>query len=277
MTSRKFKPYLYVAPALLVICVFGFLAMGLSLWISLTRYDLVAGSHGYVGLANYREALSGKDSVFRVAFLNTFYYVVLAVPATLVVSLLLGLMAHRVRRAQAFFRTIYFLPTITPMVIVSLVWFQLLGVYGNPLGSVTWAMPAIALLGVWQGCGYFMVIFLAALSDIPQDFYDAASIDGANAWQQFRHVTIPLLRNTTAFVLVMLIIGAFQVFTQIYIMTNGGPAGSTDVLAAVVFKDAFQATGRAGYAAAMSWLMFLVVAVFVAIQMRLTRSGRIYD
>ena len=273
----RIQPYLYLLPALVVICVFGFLAMGISLWISLTRYDLVAGSHGFVGLANYREALSGQDSVFRVAFLNTFYYVVLAVPATVVVSMLLALMAHKVRRAQAAFKTIYFLPTITPMVIVALVWFQLFGVYGNPLGSVRWAMPAIALLGVWQGCGYFMVIFLAALSDIPQDFYDAASIDGASAWQQFRHVTIPLLRNTTAFVLVMLIIGAFQVFTQIYIMTNGGPAGSTDVLAAVVFKDAFEATGRAGYAAAMSWLMFLCVAVFVVIQMRLTRSGRIYD
>jgi multiple sugar transport system permease protein len=242
MTSRSLKPYLYVLPALAVICIFGFLAMGISLWVSLTRYDLVAGSHGYIGLANYREALSGADSFFRAALLNTFYYVVLVVPATWIVSLLLALMAHKVRRAQAAFKTIYFLPTITPMVIVSLVWFQLLGVYGNPLGSVRWAMPAIALLGVWQACGYFMVIFLAALSDIPQDFYDAASIDGANAWQQFRHVTIPLLRNATAFVLVMLIIGAFQVFTQVYIMTNGGPAGSTDVLAAAVFKEAFEAT-----------------------------------
>jgi multiple sugar transport system permease protein len=277
MTSRSLKPYLYVLPALAVICIFGFLAMGISLWVSLTRYDLVAGSHGYIGLANYREALSGADSFFRAALLNTFYYVVLVVPATWIVSLLLALMAHKVRRAQAAFKTIYFLPTITPMVIVSLVWFQLLGVYGNPLGSVRWAMPAIALLGVWQACGYFMVIFLAALSDIPQDFYDAASIDGANAWQQFRHVTIPLLRNATAFVLVMLIIGAFQVFTQVYIMTNGGPAGSTDVLAAAVFKEAFEATGRTGYACAMAWLMFLCVAVFVAIQMRLTRSGRIYD
>ena len=275
--TRGLKPYLYVLPALLVIFLFGFVAMGISVWISLTRYDLVAGSHGFVGLANYREALSGQNSVFRIAVLNTFYYVLLSVPATLAVSMLLALMAHKVRRAQAFFKTIYFLPTITPMVIVALVWFQLFGVYGNPLGSVRWAMPAIALLGVWQGCGYFMVIFLAALSDIPQDFYDAASIDGANTWQQFRHVTLPLLRNTTAFVLVMLIIGAFQVFTQVYIMTQGGPAGATDVLAAAVFREAFEATGRTGYAAAMSWLMFAVVAIFVAIQMRLTRSGRIYD
>jgi len=277
MLRARMRPYVYILPALIVICVFGLLSMGISLWVSFTRFDLVAGSRGFVGLENYREALSGQDSFFRTAFLNTFYYTVLSVPATLVVSLLLALMAHQVRRGQAVFKTIYFLPTITPMVIVSLVWFQLFGVYGNPLGNVHWAMPALGLLGVWQACGYFMVIFLAALSDIPQDFYDAASIDGANAWQQFRHVTLPLLRNTTAFVLVMLVIGAFQVFVQIYVMTNGGPAGSTDVLAMAVFKEAFEGTGRTGYACAMAWLMFLCVAVFVAIQMRLTRSGRVYD
>lgn len=277
MRRNLLRPYLYILPALVVICIFGFVSMGISLWVSFTRFDLVAGSHGFVGLDNYREALASRNSFFRVSFLNTFYYVLLSVPATLVVSLVLALMAHKVTRGQALFKTIYFLPTITPMVIVSLVWFQLFGVYGNPLGSVHWAMPALAVLGIWQACGYFMVIFLAALSDIPQDFYDAASIDGANSWQQFRHVTLPLLRNTTAFVLVMLVIGAFQVFTQVYIMTNGGPAGATDVLAAAVFKEAFEATGRTGYAAAMAWLMFLVIAVFVAIQMRLTRSGRVYD
>ena len=143
----------------------------------------------------------------------------------------------------------------------SLVWFQLFAVYGNPLGDIRLAMPALAILGAWQACGYYMVIFMAALADIPQDFYDAARIDGANAFQEFWYVTLPMLRNVTVFVVVMLIIGAFQVFTQVYIMTQGGPAGATEVLAAVVFREAFESTGRAGYACAMAWLMFFVIVV----------------
>jgi len=277
MRLRRFKPYLYILPALVVITVFGFLAMGVSLWVSFNRFDLVVGSKEFVGLENYKEALFAEDSFFRLAFVNTLYYVAMVVPATLAASLGLALMAHHARKGQALFKTIYFLPTITPMVIIALVWFQLFGVYGNPLGSMRMAMPALALVGAWQACGYFMVIFLAALADIPQDFYDAAKIDGAGPLQEFRHVTLPLLRNTTVFVLVMLVIGAFQVFTQVYIMTRGGPGGATEVLAAAVFKEAFEATGRTGYACAMAWLMFLVVGVFVAVQMRLARSRRLYD
>ena len=122
-----------------------------------------------------------------------------------------------------------------------------------------------------------MVIFLAGLTEIPRHFYEAAEIDGANRWQQFRHVTIPLLRNTLVFVSVMTIIGSFQVFTSVYIMTQGGPERSTEVIAYTIFVNAFAIAGQMGYASALAWLLFTVVFVFVFIQMRVFQSRRIYD
>jgi multiple sugar transport system permease protein len=202
-------------------------------------------------------------------------------------------MARRVRRGSALVKTLYFIPSITPTVIISLVWFQLYDAFRlltaqwaaggwisqeiNLLGSAATAMPALALMAVWQGSGYNMVIFLAGLSDIPQEFYDAAAVDGAGRLRQLWHVTVPLLRNTLIFVCVMLIIGAFQVFTSVYIMTQGGPANATEVMASLIFHNAFEATGQTGYACALAWLMFGVVFVFVLIQMKVFRSRQIYD
>ena len=122
-----------------------------------------------------------------------------------------------------------------------------------------------------------MVIFLAGLSDIPPDFYDAAKVDGAGVWQQFRHVTIPMLRNTLVFVMVMTVIASFQVFTSVYVMTQGGPERSTEVIAYTIFVNAFSATGQMGYASALAWLLFVAVFVFVLVQLRIYRSQRIYD
>ncbi|MFQ6048735.1 MAG: carbohydrate ABC transporter permease [Phycisphaerae bacterium] len=285
--------YLFILPAAVLITTFSFVAIGVSFWISLRRWDVLGGLSQYIGLANYRRALFDADSLFRLALANTTWYVVMVVPTTLAASLILALMARRLRRASALVKTIYFIPSITPTVIISLVWFQLydafrlltrqwvqhgwIGQEINLLGSAATAMPALALMAVWQSSGYNMVIFLAGLAEVPQEFYDAAAVDGATRWRQFWHITIPLLRNTLIFVSVMLIIGAFQVFTSVYIMTQGGPAGATEVMASLIFHNAFEATGQTGYACALAWLMFAVVFVFVLIQMRLFRSRRIYD
>jgi len=143
-------------------------------------------------------------------------------------------------------------------------------------GAAT-ALPALALMGVWSGVGYNMLLFLAGLNEIPRDFYEAARIDGAGPLQEFLHISIPMLRNTLAFVSVMTIIGAYQVFASVYIMTQGGPERSTVVLAFDIFTNAFSVAGQMGYASAAAWLLFVVIGVFVAIQMRLLRSKRIYD
>ncbi|NOY82328.1 MAG: sugar ABC transporter permease [Kiritimatiellaeota bacterium] len=274
---RRLVPYLYIAPAFLLIVVFSLISMGLSLYVSFHDYDAVAGNAGFVGLANYHRALFSADSYFWLALRNTTFYVLMAVAGVLLTALPLALLCRKAKRGQAVFRTLYFLPSITPGVVLALVFFHIFGVWGQLLDSRRTALPALALLGVWSGAGYNMLLFLAGLSEIPRHLYDAAKVDGANAWQQFRHVTLPMLRNTLIFVTVMTVIGAYQVFTSVYIMSQGGPERSTEVIAYTIFINAFAVAGQMGYAAALAWLLFAVVFVFVLIQMRAVRSRRIYD
>ena len=145
------------------------------------------------------------------------------------------------------------------------------------LGDTQTALAAIIFAWSWQQVGMSMVIFLAGLTEIPRFLYDAARVDGASRWQQFRHVTVPMLRNTLVFVTVMTVIGSFQVFTSVYIMTSGGPERSTEVIAYSIFINAFAVAGQMGYASALAWLLFAATFVFVFLQMRLFRSRRIYD
>ena len=274
---HRLTPYACVAPAFVITILFSFVSMAVSLWVSFQHYDAFAGSAGGAGLANYRRALGASDSYFWLALGNTTFYVAMCVVGVLCTALPLALLCRRARYGQALFRTLYFLPSITPGVVVALVFFQLFGVWGHLLDDRRTALPALALLGIWSGAGYNMVIFLAGLADIPASLYDAARVDGAGAWQQFRHVTIPMLRNTLVFVTVMTVIGAYQVFTSVYIMTGGGPERSTEVIAYTIFINAFAVAGQMGYASAVAWLLFAVVLAFVVIQMRLFRSRRIYD
>jgi multiple sugar transport system permease protein len=274
---QRLTPYFYIAPAIGIACLFSFVSMGVSLWVSFQHYDAFAGGSQFVGLDNYRRALFAEDSYFWLAMRHTFAYVAMSVVGTLLSALPLALLCLRAHYGQALFRTLYFLPSITPGVVLALVFFHIFGNYGQLLDHAWSALPALALLGVWAGAGYNMVIFLAGLTEIPQLLYDAARVDGANQWQQFRHVTLPMLRNTLVFVTVMTIIGSFQVFTSVYIMTSGGPERSTEVIAYSIFLNAFSVAGQMGYASALAWLLFAVIFVFVFLQMRVFRSRRIYD
>jgi ABC-type sugar transport system permease subunit len=274
--QRRLTPYAYIAPAFLIAIVFSFVSMGMSLYASLHDYDAFVGASAYVGLDNYRRALFEPDSYFWHAMCHTLFYVLMNVAGELLTALPLALVCRRVRRGGALFRTLYFLPSLTPGVVLALVFFHLFGVWGQLLDHPTTALPALAILGVWSGAGYNMVIFLAGLNDIPTPLYDAAKVDGAGRWHQFWHVTIPMLRNTLVFVTVITIINAFQVFTSVYIMTQGGPERSTEVLTYSIFINAFTVAGQMGYASALAWLMFAVIFVFVFIQMRLFRSRNIY-
>ncbi len=274
---RKLVPYLYVAPALLVIATFSFVSMGISLYVSFQDFDGFVGGSRFAGLANYRRALFEPDSYFWLALRNTAVYSAMCVVGVLCSSLPLAMLCLRARRGQALFRTLYFLPSITPGVVLALVFFHIFGVWGQLLDNSYTALPALALLAVWSGAGYNMVLFLAGLTEIPNHLYDAAKVDGAGRWQQFRHVTIPMLRNTLVFVTVMTIIGSFQVFTSVYIMTTGGPERSTEVIAYTIFINAFAVAGQMGYASALAWLLFAVVFVFVLVQMRVFRSKKVYD
>jgi len=199
------------------------------------------------------------------------------VVGVLITALPLALLCRKARYGQAMFRTLYFIPSITPGVILALVFFHIFGAWGNLLDRSDLALPALALLGIWAGTGFNMLIFLAGLEEIPRYFYEAAQIDGANRWRQFCYITIPMLRNTLVFVTVMTIIGAYQVFTSVYIMTSGGPERATQVVAYDIFINAFVVSGQMGYASALAWLLFAVVFVFVLVQMRIFRSRRVYE
>lgn len=274
---RDWAAYLYIAPAFGLALLFSFFSMGVSFWTSLHDWDPFAGQGRFVGWDNYRRVLWGQDSTFWLALGNTTLYVGMVLIGMLLTALPLALLCRKARYLQGFFRTVYFLPSITPGVVVALIFYQIYGVWGKLLDSGGTALPALAMMGVWSGAGYNMLLFLAGLNEIPSDFYDAARIDGAGPSAEFRHVTLPLLRNTVAFVMVMTIIGAYQVFTSVYVMTQGGPERATEVLAFNIFINAFSVAGQMGYASAAAWLLFLVIGVFVVVQMRLVQSRRIYD
>lgn len=274
---RDWSAYAYIAPAFALTLLFSFFSMAVSFWTSLHEWDAFLGSGRFVGFGNYRRVLAGADSVFWTALRNTTFYVIMVLVGTIATALPLALLCRKARYFQGLFRTLYFLPSITPGVAVALIFYQLFGIWGQLLDGSATALPALALMGVWSGAGYNMLIFLAGLSEVPQEFYEAARLDGAGAIQEFRHVTIPMLRNTLVFVIVMTIIGAYQVFTAVFVMTQGGPEHSTYVLAYDIFVNAFSVSGQMGYAAAAAWLLFIVIGAFVLLQMRLLRSKRIYD
>lgn len=280
--------YLFAGPAILLIIVFSLIAIAFSLYVSFFQYDVISPTKPFVGLGNYREALF-KDRLFWTSFKNTAYYVVGVVPGITITGFLLALAGHKARWGRGSLRTIYFLPSITPAVAMSLVWVWLYspkGMFNQMLATVgirgpNWlmdfrlAMPSVIIMSVWLSVGYYTVIYLAGMADIPQEFYDAARVDGANAWQEIRYVTIPLLRNVTSFVTITLGIFAFQVFAQVYIMTRGGPGDATVTLQLLIFRNGFQYF-RMGYASAISWLLFVVIFILATLQLRGYRSQQLF-
>jgi len=273
--KRDLVGYSFAGPAIVLLILFSVVAIVVSLWISFHEWTFLHDKKPWIGLENYRLALS--DKVFGKAFVNTARYAAVIVPGITILGLLLALIGNQARQGRAIFRTIYFIPTLTPLVITSILWIWLFEPTGsfnlmldkmglptpNWLMSSTWAPIAIIIMSIWAHVGYYMVIFMAGLTDIPEIYYDAAKVDGANAMQRFGHVTLPLLRNTLIFVVVILSIGGFQVFDQVYIMTQGGPNNATEVLQSRIYKQAFQFF-HMGYASAMAWYLFAAIAFFTA-------------
>jgi multiple sugar transport system permease protein len=280
--------YLFAAPAITLLILFSVISITVSLYLSFFDYDIIRRGGPFLGLGNYREALF-RDNLFWTAMLNTAVYAAGVVPGITISAFLLALTGHKVTYGKSVFRTIYFLPSITPIVVISLIWVWLYSpqgmfnqmLHGIGISGPNWlvdrrlALPSVIFMSIWVHVGYYTVIYLAGLADIPQDFYDAARVDGASWWQEIWYVTVPLLRNVTLFVTVTLAIGAFQVFAQIYIMTAGGPGSATTSMQLLIFRQGFQYF-RMGYAAALSWLLFVVIFVLVAIQLRTTRSEQIF-
>jgi len=279
--------YLFLLPALGGILVFILGPVVAAIALSFTKWDLLTPAK-FIGLSNYQELI--QDPMFRKVMLNTLIFTGASVPLSLILSLGLALALNQKIKGIVVFRTIYFLPVVSSMVAVSLVWrwlynpnYGLLNYFLNLLHlpsvnwlfSTTWAMPAIILMSVWKGLGYNMVIFLAGLQGIPQMYYESAKIDGAGKFQAFKNITLPLLSPTTFFVLVISIISSFQVFDQIFVMTSGGPAHATEVIIYYIYHNAFQIF-RMGYASALAFCLFIIIFALTLLQIRLSKRWVFY-
>jgi multiple sugar transport system permease protein len=281
--------YLFLAPALVHFVIFFLGLVVISLGLSFTSWDLFSPPK-FVGLANYRRLLF-EDPDFWPTFWRTAYYVVLVIPTAVAAELLLALAVNTRLRAIKFFRATYFIPVVASAVAVALVWGWILNTQNGILnwflnffglgpfdwlGSPRLAMPAVAMVQVWRGLGEGMIIFLAGLQAIPQHLYEAAELDGAGRWAKFRNVTWPLLSPTTFFVTVLEVIGSFQVFDMIYLLTHGGPGQATRVYNYELYTQAFR-DFRMGYAAAMTWILFVVIGVLTLIQFRFINKRVQYE
>ncbi|NIW78517.1 MAG: ABC transporter permease subunit, partial [Calditrichae bacterium] len=266
-------------PSFIILLIFIFTPVIFSLYLSFHHWNVVSSNKPFVGLNNFIALF--QDTLFWNSFKNTLIYT-LHVPVGMVLSLGVAVLMNRDIRGIAFLRTIFFLPSISSFVAVALVWqwmyhpqFGLinyvLSLFG--IGRVGWltdpdlALISVMVLSIWIGIGYQMVIFLAGLQSIPNEMYESALTDGANAWQRFWYITLPLLRPTTFFVLVTSIINSFQVFTLIYVMTEGGPLHSTDVVVFRIFESAWDYL-KMGYASAMSWILFIVIVIITWLQFK---------
>ncbi len=289
MTAEEaIEGYILVLPIVLGLLIFSLGPVFGSLYLSFTSWDLF-GAPEWIGTQNYTRLFA--DELFVKSLRNTVYYTLLAVPTGTVLSLAVALALNRKVRGTTLFRTVYFLPSVCSEVAIAVVWVWLympeLGLFDVLLSSVgispppwltstRWAMPSVSIMAVWGGLGYNMVIFLAGLQSISQEYYEAAMIDGANRWQSLRRITLPLLSPITFFIVIMSVIGSLQVFASVYIMTGGGPYYATLTIAYYLFRNGFE-WFKMGYASSLAYVLFMIILVLTAIQWRLQRRWVFYE
>ena len=277
-----------MGPWVLGFLVFTFFPFLASLGLSMTRWDLV-NPHKFIGLAHYRKMFF-EDKLFGITLFNTAYYSVFSVPGIQITALILAIILNQQVKGMAIYRTLFYLPAITPGIASAFLWMQLfnsrigminsilafVGIKGpNWLYDMNWSMPALIIMSLW-GCGGAMVIYLAGLQGVPTSLYEAAEVDGATTWNKFWNVTLPMITPTMFFNLVMGVIGSFQVFTSAFIMTGGGPAYRTLFYTLNLFQEAFYYF-RMGYASALAWMLFLIVLVLTLVQLVLSRRWVYYE
>ena len=311
MKKKKFDfgPYLYILPALVIIFVFRLVPILLSFVVSFFDWSIV-GLGKFIGFSNYAKLI--YDAEFWQSLLNTFYLVIFVVPISLILSLLFATLLNNIKKFKSFFRSIYFIPTVTSMVAISIVWklifnqqtglanFFLAKIGIDPLGWLaesrgifllllqnigieiphylggpSLALFSIIIVTIWKGLGYNTIIYLAGLQNIPHVYYEAADIDGAGKIKQFYKITWPLVSPTTFYVLMMTTIVTFQVFSQIYLMTGppiGGPLGTTKVIVYYLFDKGFGESNDLSYASAIALVLFAIILTLTLFQKRLEKK-----
>lgn len=277
----------FILPNFVGFALFTLVPVVTALGLSFMEWNAFS-SPEWVGIDNFRQLLD--DENFWVALKNTTYYAVGHIPLTMVVALALAVTLNRKLKGVNFFRTAAFFPYITSLVAVAVVWnmlfnpslgpvnqfLEFLGISDPPgwVASTDWAMPAVIITSVWRDMGFYMILFLAGLQTIPEEYYEAARVDGAHAWQRFWHVTLPCLRPTTFFVLVMVTIQSFKVFDLIVVMTEGGPGRATLVLSQLIYREGIR-EGRFGYSSAIALSLFVIILVVTVFQFRLNERRRV--
>ncbi len=277
-----------LSPWMITFLVFWLFPLIYALYMSFTRYLTLRNEAEWIGFDNYVRIFN--DDLFWTALANTSIFVVGTIPFTTALALGLALAVHRVKKFRNFFRSAFFLPSVSSLVVLSLIFtnlyakdgyinylLQMLGLNYPERGWLlepSTALFAVMGMEVWISAGYYMVIFLAALQTIPKDYYEAAELAGASLWTQLTRITIPLLRPTLLFVLVINTIKSFQVFVEIYVMTKGGPLHATTTLIYQVFINAFEKADMMGYAAALAYVVFIIILLFSLLQIKILRIDR---
>lgn len=277
--------WIMLAPNVIGFLMFMLIPMVATFVLSFTQYDMLSAPK-FIGLKNYIDMFQDKI-VWQVTF-NTIIYTIITVPIGMCISLLLAVALDGPIKGRRFFRGAFFLPSIVSMVVVSIVWQWIynpqygilnyvIGLFGiepqNWLGNASTALISLAVVGIWKRSGYDMMLFLSGLQSIPDTYYEAAKLDGASKWQQFRYITVPLLKPTTFFVFIMAMIASFQVFDQVNLMTQGGPGRSSSVLVHYLYQNAFQYF-ELGYACAIAYLLFAIVLIITIFNSRAEKKMR---
>ncbi len=280
--EERLVGYAFLLPDVLGLAIFVGLPIAGAFYISFHDWSGI-GERTFSGLDNYRILLS--DPFFLESLRITALYTFTFVPLLFAISLALALLVNQGLKMTGLFRSAYFVPFMVSLVVASIVWQFILqeragilnailgtvGIDPQPwLGSTRLALVSVIIVTLWQGVGYSMIIFLAGLQDIPRDYYEAAAVDGANAWQRFRRITLPLLKPTSVFVLLISFISAFQLFDPIFVLTQGGPANATTTAVFYIYETAFEFL-QLGYASALSVALFAIILVFTLFQLRVFR------
>lgn len=283
--KRERAGLLFVAPSMIIFTVFVFIPLIIAVVFSFLKFDMMFNHIEFQKLDHYIKLV--QDKRFWNALFNTLYYTFFSVPLLIGLALAVAVMIKQKGWFSSICKSVFFLPAICSMTVVSIVWSFLVnpdvGVFSywltlfgfepiNVLNSTTWAMPAVILVGVWKNFGFNMVILLAGLNGIDESYYEASKIDGATGWQQFKSITVPMLMPTLSFTIVNAIIGSFQVFDQVYVMTKGGPLFKTQTLVQLIYSTAFDSFNM-GYASAIAVALFLITfAASVVTFKRMTKG-----
>ena len=277
---------MFLLPWLLTLAVFWIYPLVFSLVLSFSNYDVFHPElFNFIGFENYARLL--KDAGFRQALFNTFIFVVGTTPVTTVMALVLALMINSVRRGNQVFRSVFFLPSIVSIVVTASIFksfyspvgmlnriVEFFGLTGHGwLVEKGFAMPAIMMMNVWAYTGYYMVLYLAALTAVPKQLYEAAEVDGADEWQQFWYITLPQIRYMTIFIIVINTIRSWQVFPEVFTLTHGGPVGTTNTLVNHLYETAFRYHDM-GYASAISFVLLGIIMVFAFAQMHILQGRK---